>query len=213
MNLTEAMNEIKAGLGYRTTLDTSIVRAINSVQRGLENGLSLPEFLLTYDAPITVTADNPQITLPSDFLRLHDDYDLYYVDEDNHRVFLPRREEREAYDSYQSVDDPTYPRVWVKRADLTGLLIPTPAESGTYYLTYYAAEPVLSIGGTTENEWLDRLPDIIIGSAGLQITTGIGYKEGIDHFKQYIARGEKSRMGTIIEAELQGRPLILGRNK
>lgn len=212
MNLSSALTEIKRGLGYRTTLDTSIVGALNSVQRGLEQGVSLPDFLLVFDAAISVTADDENITLPTGFLRMHDKYDMYYVDDEGGRNYLPRRDEQEARESYASATDPTYPRVWVRRSSTEGILIPTPSISDSYFLTYYMAEPVLSIGSVTENKWLDNLPDIMIGGAGLQVTTAIGYKEGIDYFKQYLARGEKSRMGGIVENELQGRGLIMGRN-
>lgn len=212
MNLSEALTEIKRGLGYRTTLDSSIVGAINSAQRALEMGVSLPDFLLEFDAPITVTADDETITLPEGFLRMHDEYDMYYIDSDLGRVYLPRRGEQEARVAYANPTTPTYPLTWVRRSNTAGILVPAPSESGTYYLTYYKAEPVLSVGGTTENKWLDNLPDIVIGTAGLQVTTGIGYKEGIDYFKQYLARGEKSRMGGIVDAELQGRGIVMGRN-
>jgi hypothetical protein len=212
MNLTEALAEVKRGLGYRTTLDTSIVGAINSVQRALEKGVSLPDFLLAFDQPITVTANTEAITLPTGFIRMSDKYDMYYIDSDGARQYLPRKEEQEARVAYSGVSDPTFPRVWVRRSDTSGILVPSPSSSGTYYFTFYKAEPILSVGGTISNKWLDNLPDILIGTAGLQVTTGIGYKEGIDYFKQYLARGEKSRMGGIVESELQGRGIVMGRN-
>lgn len=213
MTLSEAIAEIRRGLGYRTTLESSIVGAIQSVQRTLEEGLSLPDFLLEFDATITVTADVEAITLPSSFLRMHDQYDMYYIDpDDDGRVELPRRTEKEARAAYGSLESPVYPRVWVRRSNTSGLLIPAPTVSATYYLTYYKAESVLSVGGTTENKWLDNRPDLIVGSAGLEVCTAIGYKDGFDFFKQRMARGEKVRMGSIVDQELQGRGIIMGRN-
>src|SRR5262245_3597204 len=213
MNLVEALTEIKRGLGYRTTLDSSIVGAINSVQRTLEEGVSLPDFLLVYDAPITVTAAIEAITLPANFIRMHDKFDMYYVDSDGKRNYLPRKDEQEARVAHAGVTSPTYPRVWARRTNTSGVLIPKPALSGTYFLTYYKAEPVLSIGGTITNKWLDNRPDIIIGTAGLEVCTAVGYKDGFDFFRQRLTRGEKTRMGSIVEQELQGKGVVMGRNK
>lgn len=211
MNLSQAITEIRSGMGFRTTLESTIIRALNSVQRGLEEGLSLPEFLLVYDAEITVTADDANITLPSGFLRLHDSYEMYYVDSEEGRTYIPLRNDTEARSAYGDVEDSTHAIVWVRRSKTAGILVPTPTESATYYLTYYKAEPVLSTDVTT-NKWLDNLPDVMVGAAGLEVAQAARDKDAMGFFQQRLNRGERIRMGGIVDSELQGRPLIMGRN-
>lgn len=211
MDLTQAILEIRTGLSGRTVIDAQAIRSLNSVQRGLEEGLSLPDFLLAYDVAIAVTAADPNITLPTGFLRMHDDYDMYFEDVTNGRTKIKRRKDSEARDAYGAVEDSENAIVWVLRSKTTGLLIPTPTASATYYLTYYKAEPILS-SGTTANKWLDFLPDVMIGAAGLELAQAAGYKEGIAFFQQRINRGERIRMGGIVDQELQGRTLVMGRN-
>lgn len=212
MNLSQAIVEVKRGLGYRTTLDSSITAAIQSVQRTLERGTSLPDFLLVYDAEITVTADTAAITLPERFLRLHDDFEMYYVDSDEGRVSLPIKNEAEARSTYGSITDSTHGKVWARRGNTAGILIPTPTQSATYYLTYYRGDVELTVGSQT-NLWLTHLPDLIIGQAGMETLGSARDKDAVAYFQQRLVRGERSRLAGIVDAELQGRALIMGRNK
>lgn len=210
MDLTQVIAEIRAGLGYRTTLESTIIRAVQSVQRTLEAGTSLPDFLLVYDATISVTADDPVFTLPTGFLRMHDGYDLWYLDATDGRTTLPRKNEVEARSAYGDITDSTHGKVWVKRGS-TGLLVPTPTSSDSYFLTYYAADTVVTAGGDT-NLWLTHLPDIIVGLAGIEVMGAARDKDASTYFQQRASRGERARMTMIVDQELQGRPLVMGRN-
>jgi hypothetical protein len=219
MDRTTAVREIKRGLGFRQTQDSSIVLALQSAQRILETGRTLPNWLLEYDAAITVTADVATFDLPEGFLRVHEDYELYYTNSDSARVFIPRRGYTEAYTAYvasgfDSEVSPTptseYPQVWVKRSDSVGLFVPTPTTSFTAYLTYYKAAEVLTTD--VENAWLANAPDLIIGLAGIKIAGPLRDKGAMELFSMQYKMGQGSFMGQVVEDELQGRGLVMGRN-
>lgn len=212
MNKSTAIAEIRRGLGYRTTLETTIVGALASVQRTLERGGSLPDWLIVYDAEITVTADDPGIALPANFLRMHDDFDLYYTDSDEGRVRVPKRNDAEARDAYASVTDAEYARVWVPRGRTAGILVPTPTASATYYLTYYKKADDIGEASVTTNEWMDNVPDLMVGLAGLEVMGAARDKDAQLFFQQRVQRGQRTLLGDIVDGELAGRPLIMGRN-
>lgn len=216
---SEAITEIKVGLGFRQTQDATIVRALKESQRILELGHTLPSWLVTYDESITVTADDPIITLPERFIRLHDDYDLYYTNSDSARVFIPRRNYTEAYQAYvasgeedDSVDSPSssYPQVMVLKGKTEAILIPTPTVSFTAALTFYQGAELLDTD--IENAWLANAPDVIIGMAGMRVAAILRDKGAYEQFAQRANLGGKSLMGDIVEDELAGRALVMGRN-
>lgn len=216
---SEAITEIKVGLGFRQTHDATIVRALKESQRILELGHTLPSFLITYDESIAVTANNPIITLPERFIRLHDDYDLYYTNSDSARVFIPRRNYTEAYQAYvasgeedDSVDSPSssYPQVVVLKGKTEMILIPTPTISFTASLTFYQGAALLDTD--IENAWLANAPDVLIGMAGMRVAAILRDKGAYAQFAQRANLGGKSLMGDIVEDELAGRALVMGRN-
>lgn len=219
MNRSEAVSIIKAGTGFRINQDSTIIRALQTAQRDLEQGKSLPNFLLQFDAAITVTANNPAITLPTGFLRLHDDYDMYYLNSDGGRVFLPRRNYTEAYQAYvasgdeddsPATSDSAYPQVVVYRNKTSAILIPTPTVGFTAYLTYYKAADLLD--ADIENVWLANSANYLIGMAGLHVAGPLRDKDAMTYFTTMLKAGASSHMGQIVEDELMGRGLVMGRN-
>jgi hypothetical protein len=216
---SEAIAIIKRGLGFRPTQDTAIIAALKEAQRTLELGHTLPNFLLAYDAAVAVTNGSPTITLPTGFIRFHDDYQLYYVNSSGARVFLPRKNYTEAYQAYVASGDEngqvtvttyTYPQVLVQRGKSSAILIPTPAIGFTAYLTYYKAAALLDTD--IENEWLANAPDVLIGMAGMTVAGNVRDKDALAEFTRRANMGGKSLMGDIVEDELAGRPLVMGRN-
>lgn len=217
---SEAIGIIKRGLGFRQTQDSSIIAALQSAQRTLELGHTLPSWLLVYDQPIAVTANNAAITLPTRFLRFHDDYQLYYVNSGSANVFIPRKNYTEAYEAYvasgeeddSAVIDTTnqYPSVFVPRGKATALLLPTPTVSFTAYLTFYQGAAILN--SDVENAWLLNAPDYLIGEAGMQVAGDLRDKDALSRFQAMRDRGGRSFLGDVIEDELAGRPLVMGRN-
>lgn len=214
------MTIIKRGLGFRQTQDTAIVAALKEAQRELELGQTLPNFLLEFDAPVAVTADTNTIALPAGFIRLHDDYQLYYTNSDNANVFIPRKNYTEAYQAYVAsgreddsavIGQPSsYPKVFVPLNKTEAILIPTPTVSFTAYLTYYKAAAVLD--SDIENVWLAHAPDVLVGMAGMIVAGNLRDKDALSEFTRRAGMGKKSLMGDIVEDELGGRGLVMGRN-
>ena len=91
MNRTAAIAIIKRGLGFRQTQDTAIISALQQVQRDLEDGKSLPSWMLEFNSPIAVTTNVATATLPTGFLRVHEDYPLYYINSSGGKVEMPRK--------------------------------------------------------------------------------------------------------------------------
>jgi hypothetical protein len=212
MMRSEAIAIIKRGLGFRQTQDASIIAALQAAQRDLEAGKSLPNWLLAFDVAIPVTAGTAAITMPTGFLRMHDDYDLYYFDSNTNPVTLPRKLPQEAAAAYP-VENPVsggYPKVFVLQTQTQGYLVPTPTVSFNAYLTYYKAEPVLST--EIENKWLAKAANYIVGLAGMSVAGDLRDGGAAQRFTAMAKLGGQGYMGEIIEQELAGRPLIMGRN-
>jgi hypothetical protein len=112
-----AITIIKRGLGFRQTQDAAIIAALQQVQRDLEGGKTLPEWLVTYDSPLAVVAGTATVAQPAGFLRLHEEYPLWYTDSLGGQAFLPRKNHNEAVAAYPVVDTQDgYPRVVVMQA-------------------------------------------------------------------------------------------------
>jgi hypothetical protein len=216
---SEAITILKRGLGFRQTQDSAIVAALKQVQRDLEQGQTLPNWLLAFDQPIAVTANVATATFPTGFLRVHEDYPMYYLNSDGAKVFVPKRQNVEAYtalvasgDANGTVADTTspYPAVFVQDTKTRLTLLPTPTVSFTLYLTAYKAAAVLDTD--TENAWLANAPNYLIGLAGLQVAGDLRDKGAAEKFSLMAKMGGRSMLNDVIEDELAGRPLMMGRN-
>jgi hypothetical protein len=218
---SEAVTAIKRGLGFRQTQDTTIIAALQAQQRMLERGKTLPSWLLTFDVPFTITANSNAITMPARFLRFHDDFEMYYTNASGARVFLPRKQYTEAYQAYVASGDAddsavipsppnTYPSVFVQYNKTTGIVVPTPTVSFTAYATCYVGAAVLD--SDAENAWLANAPDYLIGLAGIQVAGALRDKDALAAFSLMAKQGISAYLGDVVEDELAGRPLVMGRN-
>ena len=212
MNRTAAIAIIKRGLGFRQTQDSAIIAALMQVQRDLESGKSLPSWMLVFDAPIAVTTNVATATLPTGFLRFHEDYNPYYVNSSGGVVSVPRRRDDEATEAYPATAPASgsYPQVFVQRNKTTIELVPKPMVTFTMYLTYYKAG--LLLDSDIENVWLANAANYIIGLAGVQVAGDVRDKGAAEKFALMAKMGNAAYMGGIVDEELAGRPLIMGRN-
>lgn len=209
MMRSEAITIIKRGLGFRQTQDAAIVAALQQAQRDLEHGKTLPNWMLEFDAAMPVTANVSTVTTPSLFLRLHEEYQPYYLDTTGNRVYLPRKNLMEALDAYKG-STLTLPQVFVLLNNTTIKLIPTPVTSFTMWLTYYMGEPILS--SEIENAWLKFAPNYIVGMAGMSVAGDLRDAGALQKFSSMAKMGAQAFFGDVVEEELAGRPLIMGRN-
>lgn len=213
---SEAVSIIKRGLGFRTTQDAAIVAALKEAQRDLELGQTLPNWLLEFDEPIVIPA-HAWVTLPSMFLRVHEDYPLKYINANGATVFIPRKNYIEAYQAYVASGEgdvvtstSTYPAVYVQSDKTTFQLYPDYTASFTAFLTYYRAADVLDTD--IENRWLRFAPNYLVGMAGMKVAGDLRDKGALERFSMMAKIGNKGFIGDVVEDELAGRPLIMGRN-
>jgi len=212
MMRSEAITIIKRGLGYRQTQDASIVAALKQAQRDAELGQTLPNWLVAFNAPLNVIQPFGAVDAPPGFIRLHDEYPMFYFGPDGDTVSIPRRNQTEAIAAYGQAPAVagTYPQVMsVLNKTLFGLY-PAPGVSFTAYLNYYKAEPVLD--SDIENQWLKYAPNYIVGMAGVHVAGDLRDRAAAEKFNLMARIGQKALLGDIVEDELAGRPLIMGRN-
>lgn len=208
---SEAITIIKRGLGFRQTQDQAIVAALQSAQRTLEKGKTLPTWLGA-GASLPVVAGNESVALPVGFLRFFEDELPYYLNSDNKRILLSVKRYDEAFDAYGNITPTTgsYPKVIVMITKSLASLLPTPGVSFGLIVNYYRAADVLD--SDIANKWLDNAPDYIIGEAGMQIAMQLRDKDALSGFTAMRDRGRAAQLGDTIEDELAGRPLIMGRD-
>ena len=215
---SKAITIVKRGLGFRQTQDMAIISAMQIAQRTLESGKSLPTFLLVFDAPINITAGDPNFATPDRFLRMHDNYDMYYLNTSGAKVFIPRLNNTEAYQTFvasgnaEAIPATTgnYPNSMVLQTTSGGILVPTPKTSFTAYLTYYRAAELLT--AEIENAWLANEPDYLIALAGINVAQDLRDAGALQKFSAMARMAGQGYLGNIVDQELQGRPLIMGRN-
>lgn len=212
MMRSEAIGIIKRGLGFRQTQDAAIVAALKQVQRDLEHGKTLPDWLLTYGAVCSVLTPGYIVTLPTTFLRFHEEYPPYYVDADGTAVNIPRKNSMEARDAYPASPDDVagYPKVFVLLGDGRIQLYPKSTVGLSIYVTYYRSEPTLD--SEIENAWLAKAANYLVGLAGVQIAGDLRDKGAMEKFSLMAKMGNSAYLGDIVETELAGRPLVMGRN-
>jgi hypothetical protein len=214
-----AVSIIKRGLGFRQTQDSAIIAALQQAQRDVELGQTLPNWLLAFDQPITVISGAPTASLPTGFIRFHDDYPVYYLSGVS-QIFLSKRNPTEAYQAYVASGSPdddsliltagTYPRVFTQRNKTTVQFYPTPMLNLTVYATFYKA--AVTLDADVENAWLQYAPNYLIGLAGVMVAGDLRDKGAEQKFNTMAQIGHKALIGDIVEDELAGRPLVMGRN-
>jgi len=209
---SEAVGIIKRGLGFRQTQDAAIIAALKQTQRDLEAGKTLPEWLVTYAEPLATPAGVATVALPLRFLRLHEEYPPYYLNSSGAKVWLPRKNAIEATEAYPLTSNPSgtvYPHVTVFQASNI-VLVPAPSAALTIYLTYYRGADVLDTD--IENLWLANAANYLIGLAGVFIAGDLRDAGAASKFTMMAKSGAQAYLGNIVDDELMGRPLIMGRN-
>ena len=214
---SEAITIIKRGLGFRQTQDAAIIAALKQAQRELELGKTLPEWLRVFVTTL-ITPGSGVVTMPEGFIRLSDEMPVYYVTTEGALVMLPHRMNDEAFDAYmagESFTEPeanTYPQVFILRSKTQGVLYPIPTVTTltTIVIPCYLKADVLD--SDIENLWLEHAPDYLIGIAGGIVAGQLRDVGAAQVFTSQAQRGQRALIGDIVEDELAGRPLMMGRN-
>jgi len=187
MTRDEAVAQIQQRMGFHTGLASEIQTALQQAQQQLEHGEELPWFLKSEYATINTVADEERVVVPTDFLReLEDDEWLYHYDaaallpEDEHIPLekVPPLEGRWRYPGSGA------PKLYSLDKDYIRIF-PTPDDIYTLKMQYYKQDAVLS--SNIENEWLKHRPFILIGLAGMHVTSGSRDQAAYDKFSNLYA--------------------------
>ncbi len=208
MDATAAISRIKRGLGFRTDLDTEILSALNEAQRELEQGKTLPRWLLVEDATLTLLANSNTVNLPDNFLRRSGRirYTTQYSQLPAWVSWKGLDDTLEAYD----VVEMGAPRVAVLR-NTTIYFAPTSENNYTLTWDYYKRATALTAGGDT-NEWLadTNMPELLIGTAGIKMALDTRDKDALAIFSRMQTQAKDALFKEIILQDELDTPRVLG---
>ena len=134
----------------------------------LEKGEVMPDFLIVRHASITLSADNRQFTLPTDFLReLDEDETLWIVDADSLEQSMEKVDYEDPYvqGEFDSDDTSTLPRKYSLQG-LYGYTWPIPSVARTMKMDYYGTGGTIA-DDAVETVWLKHASDLVIAGTGM----------------------------------------------
>ena len=188
MTRDEGVAMIKEQLGFRTTLDSSIVNYMLLAQVTLEKAPTKPWFLVSEDTFTSTVANEERVPVPLDFLCETDDAALRYRPDSY--PDLPERElKKEDYDVLREIFRCTEngkPRGYALIGNYFRI---APVPDAVYNLRqlYYKKGTLLS--SNIENEWLKEVPLLLLGSAGKLISGPTRDVRASNVFDGWIATG------------------------
>lgn len=229
MLLNAAIGRINDGLGFRSTgtsLDAFIQARLQIAQKTMEQGKSLPYFLLRINQTLTVLAGESQADLPVGFIRESDENRLHFFTAGEVKPFyLSRRYVTDAKQAYlvTGSEETRAPRVYAVRRHF----VPSPAvgleqevspgildfivpADNDYELhwDYYAKDDPLD--ENIENNWLREAPMVLIGYAGLQIAKDLRDNEAVELFNGIFTEASRALFGEMVVQEDASQPLVMG---
>lgn len=170
MTGAEALNMIMARLNRSNAAlrANALLEMIQYQKMTLEKGEEMPDFLITRDTSITLTAANRRFTLPTDFLReLDEDETLWILDDDGVYHPMEKRSYGENINHWGSDATGSLPIDYTLEG-LYGYTFPVPTVNRTLKMDYYAAGATIA-DSTVETVWLKHASDLLIGGAGSTI--------------------------------------------
>lgn len=219
MTRDEALARLREDLGFvSTSFNSMLLSRLDSTQRDLELGKTLPEFLVvenTLTIPAGVTGDLfAAINYPAGFLRLKDENSVYFLSTDS-RVPNFIKVVPTFGMALEAIDDPSGtlgpPARMVLRKSGVNIF---PAPDGTYSAiwSYYQADtkPSALANGSDTNLWLTNAEDWILGETGVRQCRATGNASRLPLFQDLALKGRAAVFGEIIADELQGGPIFLG---
>lgn len=199
---------IQEKLGFRTTLVTNIQSALQDEQDELENGATLPWFLLAEDVSFPITPTVPATSTPKEFALPAGFISESDIQEGNLRfqqttpgpqVFIEKMDYREAeqfffsqrkvwWDGQEVIVQssaappmPGMPKIYVLRKD-TIRIYPGPDRNYNLLWTFYKADERLD-GTNITNRWSANVPWLLIGRAGVKMAMSTRDKDALGAFQ------------------------------
>lgn len=207
----QAVARIQEGLDFANRQASVIEARLNEAQRDLEQGKTLPRFLLQESQTLTLLSGTSAVALPTGFLRFFDDELPHFIDSTTERPkFISIvRSYAEALNANFS-EESEVPKVAVLRNTVLDFINEV---SQTYTLTwsyYKAADPVVNDGST--NAWLINAPNWLVGEAGYRIAKNIRDAQAAQDFAEMAQKGRAACFGEIIASEEAAGGVSMGEN-
>lgn len=193
MTRDEAVSRAQMILAFRGDKSQDLINALQDAQLQLEKKATLPWFLLSEMAFISLTVNEERVLLPSDFLRETEQSALYLHDASSSAVntedeyitlakedldFLRRTLPGAGTPSAYALDD-SYFR-----------LFPTPNQAAVDQFKlrqiYYKKGALLTTN--IENVWLEHFPWLLIGIGGAMVAAGLRDRDAIGIFAAFEAK-------------------------
>lgn len=220
MTRDEAIAIIKEGMHFRqdTLRDQTIIRRMKEAQEELQGAMTAPWFMKLEDEVLTTVPGQQYLDLPSPFWKEVEDELPRTTDPTTlATVFL----QKERFDfavvaTQTTIPDglitPGAPRKFVRRKDRL-YFFPTPDIEYTILWSYYTREPEGDFDNdVADNLWLNNIPYLIIGRAGMLVTEDTDDTQAFEKFTKKYVFWKEHLMAQIIEHEDQGRPYSMGRD-
>lgn len=208
MTRDEAVAQIKMILGFRSDKTTEIQNQLIFEQNELENDPQLPFFLREEVTNLTTSAGDPQLAVPSGFIREweEDNLQVQTLDGESWNKLVKDSADylRSVYQTEEGIP------VAYAYDSVSGFytLFPTPDAVYTLRQTYYAADTVLSSDIT--NKWLTHLPKLLIGRAGLVLATSFRDQIAMQVFSSMV-QSEMTKLNALTtDRDGGGRKYVVG---
>lgn len=193
----DAVALIKQGLGFRSDLDAEIVTQMRFQQEEiLEQGATLPWFLLSAVASLATVADTETIALPSDFLLEYEEAALWFFDttqvDDEQWVVMSKTfiDETKTSATATWTDSDVKPTYSIVNKLI--YLSPIPDAVFALRIIYYAQDTQLTSNIT--NLWLTHAADLLIAKTGLALAEDIENDKAALKFENRLQRAD-ARLG------------------
>lgn len=158
-------------LGNRTdaALRAGCLLELQSVQKELEGNAFLPWFLKVDDTSVSTTVSQEYASLPTNFLRLDDDWGGVYIDDDS-EIDQWRELTREPFANMKSRFRDSSATAPLRFDILADRIYLRPIPDAVYNLRFvgYAADATIADDGNT-NLWLTHASDWLLALTGLRI--------------------------------------------
>jgi len=210
MNRDDAVGRIQRVLGFRGDRSTEIIDALQDAQIDLELRRPLPWFLKTEVAAEDTVANEERVALPTDFLEEWDDDALWYFDsaaDDEDKWTLLQKEDLQTLRSDPDLAGSDKPLFYAYDG-LYFRIFPTPDAIYPLRMIYFQQDTLLT--SNIENLWLKNIPTLIIGEAGLKMTTPFRDPIAATEFTRMRAEGTSSLVVATESKQHTNRRYVMG---
>lgn len=212
MTRDEAFALMLEVLGFRTGLQSTLIRHIKLAQTTLELGPTYPWFLLSEDSFTTTLSGEERILVPTDFLGEKDDLVLKYVPDDAESDLDEVDLKKGFYDTlrqnYRDVERALGPPEAYAIVGNYFRLFPTPDDDYTIRMIFYQAATPLDTN--VENVWLKYAPKVLMGMAGQTVAASLRDVVAQGEFARWEKEGRLLLHQRTVDRELENSELQIG---